>query len=73
MGVQKSARVRRLRGWSIGGKFGVAWEVKQLKVKQTNTLTKYAFADDSDDEDDDKSSLQEDNNVVDTDEDNEDL
>ena len=54
--------------WFAGGKFGVAWEVKQLKVKQTNTLTKYAFADDSDDED-----VKSVGDVVDSEEDNEDL
>jgi hypothetical protein len=39
--------------WFAGGKFGISWEVKQLKVKETEKLSNYAFAD-SDDEDDDK-------------------
>ena len=39
--------------WFAGGKFGISWEVKQLKVKETEKLSNYAFAD-SDDEDDEK-------------------
>jgi hypothetical protein len=64
--------------WFAGGKFGVSWEVKQIKVKQMNTLSNYAFADDSDDETDEKDVVHDEetkddvNNVMDS-EDEEDL
>lgn len=36
--------------WFAGSKFGVTYEVKQLKFNPSNNISTYAFADDSDEE-----------------------
>lgn len=51
--------------WFAGGKFGVSWEIKQLKVKPTEKLLSYAFVE-SDDED--ATDVNDDNEAVDNNE-----
>jgi len=79
--VSKGQSVRaivQLKGlWFAGSKFGISYEIKQLKLTPSNSIATYAFADDSDDgtvaEEVENPSTNENNNYVLDSEDEEDL
>ena len=50
--------------WFAGGKFGMTWELLQLKFTPRATISDYSFVDDDDDEDDneDKTDVEENEN-----------
>ena len=51
----KGAKIRALIQcgvvWFAGGKYGVSWSIRQLRVRTPPRLSSYSFLDDSDDED----------------------
>ena len=40
--------------WFAGGKFGMNWELVQLKFTPRSAITSYSFVDDDDDEDEEE-------------------
>jgi hypothetical protein len=61
--VQAIAKLKGL--WFAGSKFGLMWEVQQLKLKPKENLQSYAFIDsDDENDDDDNRASHENNNLV---------
>ena len=52
--------------WVSGGKFGLSWAVKQIKIDKSSAIKGYAFMSDSDDEQDEQDEQDEEDEQDDT-------